>query len=487
MGRSGAICGLGLVLGLSGCAGAGQRLAARPSVPERGTGSPYASRWRREPLNSSPRLAARERTAADAPSSPPNQGASEGLNRFFPSLNSRRQDAPPAERGASAARTTPSGPEAPLPPPSDYRSPATLPDEAAMEHGEPPVALPVALTVPVYPDPRRRATVGRRPEDRATLSMPPLLSSRSRPFEAVPDFALNKADVNPTSAEIQRPSAAESGSTAAGGKPSSSTPIAVPTPSPEADAPPPALPVEAAQDRAATSLPVPAGSLPGPGAPMNPLAVPAPPPLVVPAPPPLSTLTVPAPPPLPTKQLPCLVQAAAARPPASVPTIPPRPPARCQVVTKYWGLGLFGLVRSQEHLHSPDCRHHHNKPQSQPQPQLERPPRTLPWQMAQQAPSSLFPPTYFACPERKPAVPTAAPALAVAQPPAPAGAPEPSPPARFTPTPRTAPPQRVSILARIRNRIHPTAERDKLGRANRDYDTVPASLRGEPRDVAQVR
>ncbi len=148
------VCLLGLVLGLSGCAGMQQRLASHPGDPEGSASRTLATRGGRlrhqaaEPPGRTPREPSATKIAAKT-ARPLTNRPPEAVSRYFPGMN---------RRGGGAAGVA--EPEPARPDPLGVRTSAKqdtgnrpFPEEGRTRSGgEPPSSLPAALNVPVHPD-----------------------------------------------------------------------------------------------------------------------------------------------------------------------------------------------------------------------------------------------------------------------------------------------------------------------------------------------
>ncbi len=152
------LCFLGLVLGLSGCAGMQQRLASRPRDLEGSESRSLASRGGRlrhqaaESPGRTPREPSATKTAAKA-GRPLTNRPPEAVSRYFPGMDRRGA-------GTAGVSSSGSGPDAARPDPLGVRTSAKQekgdppsPNEGLRRSGaEPPSSLPAALNVSVHPD-----------------------------------------------------------------------------------------------------------------------------------------------------------------------------------------------------------------------------------------------------------------------------------------------------------------------------------------------
>ena len=216
------VCLLGLVLGLSGCAGMQQRLASRPGDPEGAASRTLASRGGRlrhqvaESPGRTPREPSATKTAAKT-GRPLTNRPPEAVSRYFPGMDRR-------STGAAGV----SGPEPAPADPLGVRTSARrdtgnrpAPAEARTRSGvEPPSTLPAALNVSVHPDDPStlypdalnavkpgagRAEAVRRPRDEPApatraVTLPEPVEAPKADVDAAPDPA-DSAAVDPSPAE----------------------------------------------------------------------------------------------------------------------------------------------------------------------------------------------------------------------------------------------------------------------------------------------
>ncbi len=150
------VCLLGLVLGLSGCAGMQQRLASRPGDPEGAPGRTLASRGGRlrHQVAESPGRISREPSATKTAAKsgrPLTNRPPEAVSRYFPGMD-RRGVGAAGVSGPEPARADPLGVRTSAKQETGDR-PTPAPAAARTQSGgEPPSTLPEALNVSVHPD-----------------------------------------------------------------------------------------------------------------------------------------------------------------------------------------------------------------------------------------------------------------------------------------------------------------------------------------------